>query len=93
MKTLFTIAVTLNVKKNPQYVELIPLKTQKSKDIHITNQAEIMNIYSLQPPDFKMCLEFFLVSLIFVNYYDIEARCAFLTNARFFNKNIEYLTT
>ena len=41
-----------------------------------------MNIISVYPADFKKCWELSLVSLIFfVNYYDVEARCVFFTNA------------
>ena len=53
-------------KENRQYDEHIPYKTQKCKGIHLTVQAEIMNIISVRPADFKKCWELDLVSLIFL---------------------------
>ena len=47
-KTLPSHAVT-----NRQYDEHIPGKTQKWKGIHLTDQAEIIEIDSLYPADLK----------------------------------------
>ena len=53
-------------KENRQYDKYITHKTQKCKGIHLTVQAEIMNIISVHPADFKKCWELILVSLIFL---------------------------
>ena len=76
-------------KENSQYDEHIPHQTQKCNDMHLTVQAEIVNIDSVHPADFEKCREFVLVSSvidIFINYYDVEARCAIFTTARFLIK-------
>ena len=56
----------LKCKENRQNDEHIPHKTQKWKGIHSTDQAEIIEIYSLYSADLKKCWELILISLIFL---------------------------
>ena len=78
--------MNLNVK-NCQNDEHIPHKTRKYKGIHLTVEAEIMIINNAHPADFtKSARSLFWLIDIFVNYYDVEARRAFSTNARFLIK-------
>ena len=55
--------------KNRQYDKHNPHKTKKCKDIHLTVQAEIMNINSVHHEGFKKCCELILVSLNFLKTF------------------------
>ena len=59
-----------------QYDKHIPHETQKGKDIYSKVQAEIDSLY---PAVFKKVLRAYSgLIYIFVNNYNVEARCAFL---------------
>ena len=72
---------------NRQYNERISQKYLKRKGIHSTVQVELMNNDSLHPADLKIMLGACSGLIdVFLHFYDVEAGCLFLTDARFLIK-------